>query len=189
MQGVGGLTKRIHSNVVPIRAVQADLFDAPLPANDTRRALDPKRALVKFKVRADVSGDIPLAKPKQLGLEEEDRTVPEVVTHGVPLSERAILRVIEGSDVSGHRRLAFSAEVDAAVEAFWHASQGLFGFDAAVVLLFSLLSGSMDYMRETPPEWILTLFAEEKDALMTVFSNHRDDRRVEPATPFDDEDE
>lgn len=191
----GWLKKPIYDNVLPFKAPQqASLFGDVLPENTNEPRFNPRRALLKFGVRSDFKrdeGDVPLAKAKQLGLgdEDEDRTVGKVVTDGVPLSERAILRVLEGSDVSGHRRATFNEEVHEAVEAFFHGAQALFGFDAAVAMLFSMLSGAPTYVRDNPPSWLLQLFADERELLFEVFHDHLNDRRIDPACPFDSDDE
>ncbi len=186
---MGAALTKTHDNVIPFKQpVQPSLFEQTTSDNHNTKRVDPSRAMVKFGVRRDVD-DIPLVKAKQLGLEEEDRTVPKVATPGIALSERAILRAIEGSDVSGHRRMAFSAEVDEAVESYFHSAQAHFGFDRAVLMLFSLLSGSPDYMREDPPGWVLQLFADERALLFETYHGHLDDRRTDLATIDDGEDE
>lgn len=132
--------------------------------------------------------DIPKPKPKQLGVFDAlvDRDAIANDVSPVPLSERAILRQLEGSDRSGHRRKTFGEEVEELLVVYFDHAQELHGFDGATLDLFRLLSHEPDYVY-CCPQWIRDLFEEQKDLLLETFANHRDDRRVEHGSSDDDE--
>lgn len=181
MLGVAQLPSRIDDEDTAEQPAQAELFQR-IAANTNAPRIRPDRALIKFSVRRDVDHDVPLARPKQLGLEDAsvDRLkLARGVQHGEPLSERAILRIVEGSDQSGHRRKTFTTEVNETVESFFHASQALYGLEQAVCMTFSLVSRAPTYMRDNPPSWLLRLFAEERALLMHTFHDGAGDRRIE----------
>lgn len=171
---------------------QGDLFGSAVVANtNSSRPVRPERALLRFGVRRDID-DVPLAKPKQLGVwdAEVDRDeLARTSSVGEALSDRAVLRILEGSDASGQRRKTFKAEVDEALESYFHAYQAMYGFDLAVTNLFSVLSNAPNYLRDSPPSWVLQLFVDERELLTETYTGHRDDRRVEPAGIDDGEEE
>lgn len=190
MLGAMQLTRsKDDDNVFPIRPQQSDLFGEPV-ANSTR--INPKKAMLKFPVRRDYVDDIPLVRAKQLGLNAEIFE-PELlkieVTDGEALSERAILRIIEGDDSSGHLRAAFNTEVTECVEAFFHQAKMICGWDLAVCMLFSMISKSPSYLKVCP-DWIIeVLFIEERELVFAVFHGLKDDRRTELGDSPDDDDE
>lgn len=136
------------------------------------------------------SADIPLVRPKQLGLYDAfvDRdAIAREVTPGIPLSERAILRQEEGADTSGHQRAALNREVGEVLETVFQQAKLICGWEVATCILFSIVAQDRSYLR-TAPDWILSLFVEEKELLVEVFHEHCDDRRIEPGDSDEDED-
>lgn len=187
MLGVAQLSTHEDDANDTTQPAQASLFGDVANTNAKPR-VDPKRALLKFGVRRDVD-DIPLVKPVQLGLGDADVDRAELargVTDGEPLSERAILRIIEGSDASGHRRAEFNVEASECLEAFFHQAKLICGFELAVCMVFSMVSKAPTYL-ETCPEWIIKLlFIDEKELIFSTFYGLKDDRRPELGDSGDD---
>jgi hypothetical protein len=188
-----GVALRNHDdetgNVYQLRPAQAGLF----ADNDVAsRRIDPKRHVLKFKVRSDWDdGDVPLEQAVQLGLDDAsvDRAqLAREATDGLPISDRECLRRELGSDASGHARAKFKSERDATVLALFHRFKRSEGYEQAVCSLFSVVSLDPTYMRDEPPSWILRLFCEEKRLLMETFCRDGD-KRIELGDSEESEDE
>lgn len=152
----------------------------------------PERTLLRFRVRRDFvpDKDVPLERAHQLGLEDAsvDRAALAAgVENGQPLSEREILRVLDGTDTSGYKRAKLNAEVEACLLAAFHRGKRKVGYHLTVCALFSMVSRDQSFLR-IAPEWLVELFLDERELLFDVFHNHQDDRRLEPGDS-DDEDE
>lgn len=130
--------------------------------------------------------EIPDAPAVQLGIFDRFVDRQQIANDvGVEaLSERGVLRAVEGSDRSGQRRKRFSNELDVIMLAFWHSALKLYGHEVAVLVTFHVVARAPGYL-ETAPRWMRRLFEENKPLLVHAF--YRDgDRRVEPASPDDE---
>lgn len=136
-----------------------------------------------------IKGDIPSARPKQLGIFDAlvDRAAIANDVSPVPLSERAILRELEGDDSSGHRRATFGQEVEDCLLAFFRLAEREYGRDKATLLLFRKISRDPDYIHNAP-RWIRDLFEGQRQLLMETFYGNSPSHRVEPGDSEDDED-
>jgi hypothetical protein len=132
--------------------------------------------------------EIPDAKPYQLGIFDQfvDRTELARDAPHVPLSERAILRLEEGSDSSGNRRALFGEELDQLLVWFFRTIQEAEGWDSAVLCLFKNLARDEEYHRHLPP-WAKALFESERDLLFSAFWSNS--CQIEPGDSDDEEGE
>jgi hypothetical protein len=193
MGGVRAIKEKPRSNVYHLRPSQGSLWEDV--ANDVvAPRFDPRRTLVKARVRRDLAelddGDIPLEEAVQHGLFDADvdrSAFVRAVVDGQPISDREFLRQDTGSDASGHARSQFRAERSRALAAFFNALKRECGYEDAVCKLFSLLSRDTAYMRESPDQWVLQLFVDEKPLLLEAFAG-KGREWLYPASP-DNEDE
>lgn len=117
-----------------------------------------------------LSTDLPSVPMVQYGLFDQyvDREELARGVSSLPLSERAILRIEEGSDSSGNRRDVFGEEVETTLAAFFHSTKEAEGYETAVLSLFKMVSKDPEY-HKIMPTWMRSLFEEEKDLLMSAF--------------------